>query len=74
MTSNPIREHDIVAILADAPDLGLSAGDTGAVVHCYPQGSAYEVEFVEVTGRTKAVVTLEARQLLKLNWRLAAVK
>jgi len=62
------KEHDVVALLTDLPQHGLSAGDTGAIVHCYSQPGVYEVEFVNAAGETKAVVTVEAHQLLKLNW------
>jgi hypothetical protein len=62
------KEHDIVALLVDLPDHHLSAGDTGAVVHCYRQAEAFEVEFLDASGKPKAVVTLKANQILKLNW------
>ena len=61
------REHDVVALLVDLPQYNLAAGDTGAVVHVYSQVEAYEVEFMDLQGRTKAVVTLEPQQLLRLN-------
>lgn len=38
----------------------LEAGDVGSVVHVYPDGSAYEVEFTTLDRRTAAVVTVEA--------------
>jgi hypothetical protein len=66
------REHDVVALLVDLPDYALAAGDTGAVVHVYPQGNAYEVEFLDPNGKTRVVATLEAHQLLKLNLAPAA--
>jgi hypothetical protein len=62
------QEHDLVALLVDIPEHDLSAGDTGAVVHCYPQAEAFEVEFLDAGGKTKAVATLEGHQILKLNW------
>jgi len=62
-----LREHDVVAVTAGVPGEGLSAGDVGAVVHCYPSRDAYEVEFVDDHGRTKGVVTLADSQLLRLN-------
>ena len=42
---------------------GLEPGDVGAVVHIYPRGEAYEVEFVALTGKTAAVVTVSADQV-----------
>jgi hypothetical protein len=66
------KEHDIVALLVDLPNMKLSAGDTGAVVHCYRQGDAFEVEFLDAEGKPKALATLKANQILKLNWAPAA--
>ncbi|RJP39717.1 MAG: DUF4926 domain-containing protein [Phycisphaerales bacterium] len=62
-------EHDVVTVVEDVPDRGLSTGDVGAVVHCYPDREAYEVDFVDETGRSKGVVTLTGNQLLRLNLR-----
>jgi hypothetical protein len=62
-----IAEQDIVALTEARPDDGLNAGDVGAVVHCYSQADAYEVEFVDENGRTKCVVTVPASQILRLN-------
>jgi hypothetical protein len=55
-----INEHDRVVLTASIPDEGLEPGDIGAVVHIYPQRDAYEVEFVTLTGKTAAVVTVSA--------------
>jgi len=54
-----IRELDSVVLNKDVPEHGLKRGDIGAVVHCYADGSACEVEFVTAEGRTIAVLTLE---------------
>lgn len=53
-----IRELDTVALTHALPEYGLVAGDVGAVVHRYPNGAAFEVEFVTAAGETVAVVTL----------------
>lgn len=58
-----IAEHDRVVLLTAVPDAALAAGDVGTVVHIYPNGRAYEVEFVALDGHTAAVVTLEAGQV-----------
>lgn len=58
-----IKEHQRIALTADVPPEGLTAGDVGTVVHVYRHGEAYEVEFVTLDGRTAAVVTLEAAQV-----------
>ena len=52
------REHDTVALTRDLPEEGLATGDIGAIVHVYPDGLAFEVEFVSLTGKTIAVATL----------------
>ena len=58
-----IREHDRVLLTASLPNEGLEPGDIGAMVHIYPQREAYEVEFVTLTGKTAAVVTVAAGQI-----------
>jgi hypothetical protein len=64
-----IREHERVVLTTPVPDEGLEPGDIGAVVHVYPQAAAYEVEFVTLTGKTAAVVTLTADQIRPVNSR-----
>lgn len=54
-----INEHDRVVLTVDLPGEKLAAGDVGTVVHIYPEGKAFEVEFVSLEGETVAVVTLE---------------
>jgi hypothetical protein len=58
-----IREHDRVVLTAPLAEEGLKPGDIGAVVHVYPKHEAYEVEFVTLTGKTAAVVTVSADQV-----------
>lgn len=58
-----IREHDRVVLTEPLREEGLEAGDIGAVVHIYPQRAAYEVEFVTLTGKTAAIVTVPAAQI-----------
>ena len=54
-----LKEHDIVVLARDDPSHGLQAGDIGTVVHVYPSGKAYEVEFVTFSGKTAALVSSE---------------
>jgi len=54
-----INEHDRVVLTVDLPGEKLAAGDVGTVVHIYPEGKAFEVEFVSLEGETVAVITLE---------------
>lgn len=58
----PFRELDTVVLRRDFPDLGLRAGDLGAVVQVYTSG-AVEVEFVTAAGRTQALRTLQASDI-----------
>jgi len=62
-----LKEHDVVTVKVDLPESGLSAGDVGAVVHCYPGQDAYEVDFVDERGQAKGVATLPGSRLLRLN-------
>jgi Domain of unknown function (DUF4926) len=57
-----IKEHDCVVLTEDLPAEGLKAGDVGTVVHIHNGGTAYEVEFVTLTGETVAVATVLAKQ------------
>jgi hypothetical protein len=58
-----IKEHDCIVLTDDLPDDGLEAGDVGTVVHIHSEGTAFEVEFVTLTGQTVAVATVLATQL-----------
>ena len=51
------RLLDTVVLARDLPECGLRKGDLGAVVEVY-DAEAFEVEFVRVSGKTQAVVTL----------------
>jgi hypothetical protein len=56
------RALDTIVLERDLPDRGLRRGDLGAVVEVYePDG--LEVEFVTASGRTAALVTLNARDV-----------
>jgi len=53
-----IRELDIVVLTRDIPEHGLKRDDVGAVVHCYKENKAFEIEFVTGEGETIAQLTL----------------
>ena len=55
-----IGELDTIVLTHDINEHDLERGDVGAVVHCYPGGNAFEVEFVTGEGSTAAVLTLAA--------------
>lgn len=58
-----IGEHERVVLNEDIADHNLKAGDVGTVVHVHSDNSAYEVEFLSLSGETETVVTLEADQI-----------
>ena len=64
-----IQELDTVVLTRDVDEHGLKRGDVGAVVHCYEDGAAFEVEFVTAEGRTVAVLTLNERDIRPLGER-----
>ena len=56
------RVLDTIVLDRDLPERGLRRGDLGAVVEVYePDG--LEVEFVTASGRTAALVTLNAHDV-----------
>ena len=57
------QETDIVVLKQDIPEYGLKTGDIGAVVHCYRDGAAFEVEFVTAQGDTVALLTLSPEKI-----------
>ena len=64
-----IGEHDRVVLTAPVPKEGLEIGDVGTVVHVYRDGTAFEVEFTALDGRTAAVATVEASQVRPIRSR-----
>ncbi len=56
-----MKLFDVVELTVDLPEEGLAAGDTGTIVEVHP--AAFEVEFVERDGRTRALVALPADQV-----------
>ena len=67
MANDSVRELDTVALTVDLPSEGLTKGSVGTVVQVYAPG-AFEVEFVGNDGRTYALATLKADQVLRLNF------
>ena len=59
-------ELDTVVLTRSLSEHGLIAGDVGAVVHVHEAGKAFEVEFVNGSGETRALVTLLASDLRTL--------
>ena len=57
-----------IIVTVNIPDYHVLAGDVGTIVEIYslPQ-TAYEVEFVNPDGSTRALLTLSADQLRRLS-------
>jgi hypothetical protein len=53
-----LNEFDSVVLIHDIAEHGLREGDSGAIVHCYPGGEAFEVEFFTPEGITIDVLTV----------------
>ena len=67
MSNKPtIHLLDTVALVCDVPDLGLVAGEVGAIVELLSD-DAFEVEFVDDSGYTYGLHTLRANQLVALH-------
>lgn len=64
-----IRELDTVVLTRDVQEYDLKEGDIGAVVHCYGDGAAFEVEFVTAEGRTVALLTLNPTDIRPIGGR-----
>jgi hypothetical protein len=62
-----IKELDVIILTHDIQEHGLKKGSEGAIVHCYQDGQAFEVEFVDKLGDSLALLTLE-----KTNFQLKA--
>ncbi len=67
-----IKLLDVVALVEDLPDHGLVRGQVGAVVELLAPG-VFEVEFSDDEGRTYALVSARADQLMLLRYRPAKV-
>ena len=62
-----IRELDTVVLAHDVEEYGLKRGDIGAVVHCYEDDRAFEIEFVTGEGKTVALLTLTQEDIRPLG-------
>lgn len=58
---------DVVALIQDIPDLNLHKGQVGTIVEIYEPG-VFEVEFIDLHGKTYALETLSAQQLMQLYY------
>jgi Domain of unknown function (DUF4926) len=58
-----LHELDIVVLTHDIPEHNLRQGNRGAIVHCYSNSEAFEVEFIDSDGHTLALLTLTPSDL-----------
>lgn len=63
-----IQLLDVVALTQDLPEKGLVRGQVGAIVEVLAL-DVFEVEFVDDSGETYAMLPLRADQLLVLQYR-----
>ena len=61
-----IEMLSVVALLQDLPEQGLVRGQVGAVVEDLAPG-VYEVEFCDDDGRSYAMASLKAEQIMRLH-------
>ena len=64
-----IHELDRVVLTAPVPEERLEVGDVGTVVHAYADGRGFEIEFTTLSGKTAAVVTVEASSVRPVGGR-----
>lgn len=67
LMSESIHVLDVVALLHDIPEKGLTAGQVGTVVELFEDG-VYEVEFSDDNGRTYAMLPLRLNELMLLRY------
>ncbi|MBK4729623.1 DUF4926 domain-containing protein [Oxynema sp. CENA135] len=58
---------DVVALNTDLPEQNLYKGQVGTIVEVY-EPNVFEVEFVDLEGKTYGVETLNITQLIQLHY------
>ena len=58
-----LKEHDPVVLTGDIPGQRLMSGDVGTIVHIHPQGAAFVIEFLALSGDTVAIATVSPSQV-----------
>ncbi|WP_243286538.1 DUF4926 domain-containing protein [Geothrix terrae] len=59
-----MKELDVVKLRKSIPEHGLDSGSVGAIVHVWKESEGpFEVEFLDPTGNTIALLTLKLEQL-----------
>ena len=58
---------DVVVLTQDMPKANLRKGQVGTIVEVY-EPNAFEVEFVDLNGKTYALETLKSNQLMQIHY------
>ncbi len=58
-----LKEHDVVVLMADAPEDGLKAGDVGTIIAVHGRGAEFAVEVVEPDGWTAGIAVVPPDQV-----------
>lgn len=62
-----MKIRDSVVLIVNLPENGLQKGQVGTIVEVLDDG-VYKVEFVNLSGKNYAMLTLKAEQLLLLHY------
>lgn len=57
------KELECVVLTTDIPEDGLRKSDVGTIVHAFPEGRAFIVEFLKLDGSTAAVTEVLPSQI-----------
>ena len=57
------KEHDCIVLTTEIDENGLKSGDGGTIVHIYPGGEVFVVEFISPDGYTADIVDVPASQV-----------
>jgi tetratricopeptide (TPR) repeat protein len=66
LTTRKAQELDVVELTEDLPEYGLKRGERGAVVVAFDEPEeAYDLEFVDESGKTKFAYSVKPNQIIK---------
>ena len=57
------KEHDCVTLTSDIEEKCLKSGDGGTIVHIYPGGDVFVVEFISPDGYAADIVDVPVSQV-----------
>jgi hypothetical protein len=58
---------DVVALTENLPDFNFHKGQVGTIIEVY-EPDVFEVEFVDIQGKTYALETLRSNQVMQLHY------